>query len=136
MTTKNENYIVIGDIQSDFCPKFEKCNAAFCPVLGGKHLVGEPNCGYMREFVKEGGPERIRGVTSKETFERVSQVATHLTSTAGSALNASQRDIQYKLQRSSESWSQIENLKREKQQSAFIECNVARQVVGVGISRK
>jgi hypothetical protein len=42
------------------CPRYERCSAAFCPALGGKHLTGERVCLQLREAVKRHGAAKIR----------------------------------------------------------------------------
>lgn len=41
------------------CPKWKRCSAPFCPILGGKHLPGERVCHYLKESVKPGGHARV-----------------------------------------------------------------------------
>lgn len=67
----------------EWCPKYENCNAAFCPALGGAHRQGERVCFWMREAVKAGGEERIRGRLREELAEVVVQVAHKATSEEG-----------------------------------------------------
>lgn len=47
--------------QKNICPKFDKCNAAVCPLDRlGKHLKDEPICFYAREIVKVGSAKRFQ----------------------------------------------------------------------------
>lgn len=57
------------------CPKWEGCNAAFCPAVGGLHLRGERVCLYLREAVKTGGEARVRGTLPRELAEAVLRTA-------------------------------------------------------------
>jgi len=86
------------------CPKFIRCNAAFCPAIGGKHLQGEPLCHYLRESVKVGGPERVRACLPTRLAEVViKEAAYHRTSTG---------TLQRPLERASEQGSRMESMKR------------------------
>lgn len=53
------------------CPKWECCNAAFCPAVGGLHLRGERVCLYLREAVKTDGEARVRATLPGELAEVV-----------------------------------------------------------------
>jgi hypothetical protein len=61
------------------CPKYERCNAPFCPGgLGGSHLDGEPVCLYLREAVKPGGDARVRATLRRELADLVLTAARDL----------------------------------------------------------
>jgi len=53
-------------ITPDSCPKYEKCSANICPLDPNwklrAHMNSEPVCFYLREYVKQGGIARLRGV--------------------------------------------------------------------------
>lgn len=54
------------------CPQFESCSAPICPLDRERYLRGyidgEAVCLYMREWVKEGGPDKIsRAIGPKRT---------------------------------------------------------------------
>jgi hypothetical protein len=57
------------------CPKWEGCNAAFCPAVGGLHLRGERVCLYLREAVKTDGEARVRATLPGELAEVVLRAA-------------------------------------------------------------
>lgn len=82
------------------CPKFEGCNAAYCPAVGGKHLKGDRVCLYLREAVKANGNAIVRGALPETLAELVIADATHLM--GGSA------PLSVELQRASQSGSKIE----------------------------
>lgn len=65
------------------CPRYERCNAPYCPGLGGKHLAGEPVCFYMREAVKEGGMARVGATLPHELAGVVLGVAKRLLDGSG-----------------------------------------------------
>ena len=65
------------------CPRFQRCNAGFCPGLGGTHLPGEPVCFYLREAVKDGGYARVEGVLHQDLAESVLRFASELISQSG-----------------------------------------------------
>lgn len=60
------------------CPKFERCNAAYCPAVGGSHLKGDKVCLYLREAVKTGGEQRLRGTLPSNLAEVVIASASQL----------------------------------------------------------
>jgi len=61
----------MSDAPGYTCPRFERCNASFCPGLGGHHIRGELVCYYLLEAVKPGGEARIRGVVGVELAEAI-----------------------------------------------------------------
>jgi hypothetical protein len=65
------------------CPKFERCNAGFCPGLGGTHLPGEPACRYLLEAAKLGGRGRVEGALHQDLAEAVLRYALELISQSG-----------------------------------------------------
>jgi hypothetical protein len=68
---------------AESCPKWEGCNAAYCPVLGGMHLQGERVCLYLREAVKVGGEAQIRHALRGELAEAVLRAAQELLPSRG-----------------------------------------------------
>lgn len=82
------------------CPRYERCSAAYCPVLGGKHLPSEPVCALMREAVKNGGEARLRADIRGELLERVLRAARRLIRTHGA--------LGRELRRAAQHGSQIE----------------------------
>jgi hypothetical protein len=66
------------------CPRFHSCSAPLCPLDPQRetrsHLRGEPVCGYLREFVKVGGPERVEQAIPEGLFRLITVAATELTS--------------------------------------------------------
>jgi len=84
----------------EVCPRYEHCNAAFCPALGGSHLHGEPVCLYLREAVKPGGEARVRARIPKELAEVVLTHAARLMGTPGA--------LAWALRTASQHGSQIE----------------------------
>jgi hypothetical protein len=65
------------------CPRFESCNAAYCPGLGGGHIEGEKVCLYLREAVKAGGEARTRAALNEELAGLVLGAARELLSGSG-----------------------------------------------------
>jgi hypothetical protein len=65
------------------CPRYERCSAAFCPALGGKHLPGERVCLQLREAVKTAGAAKIRTALPESLAEAVLRHARHLLSAPG-----------------------------------------------------
>jgi len=85
------------------CTKFRKCNASYCPAVGGKHLEGESVCHYLRESVKVGGQARIGAVLPTALANTVAREGLRLlTSTGG---------LQIALQRASKTGSRMELMK-------------------------
>jgi hypothetical protein len=68
------------------CPRFECCNAPFCPALGGRHLKGEPVCPYLLDAVKTGHQAVLDGSLSRDLAERVGEVGGRLLSWPGPVL--------------------------------------------------
>lgn len=85
----------------ELCPRFERCNASFCPGLGGKHLPGEAVCFWLREAVKGGGDARVRNTLKAELAEVVVDTAKRLLSEKG--------QLSRELRRASTSGSQIDS---------------------------
>lgn len=67
--------LITGLRLGESCPKWEGCNAAFCPAVGGLHLRGERVCLYLREAVKTDGEARVRGTLPGELAEAVLRAA-------------------------------------------------------------
>lgn len=88
----------------EWCPKYERCNAGFCPGLGGAHLPGEPTCLWLREVVKAGGEARIRTRLREELAEVVVAVGERLLSNEGELASV--------LKHASQSGSKIESGKK------------------------
>jgi hypothetical protein len=65
------------------CPRFQRCNAGFCPGLGGTHLPGESVCRYLLEGVKQGGRARVESALYQDLAESVLRYASELISQSG-----------------------------------------------------
>ena len=73
------------------CPRFQRCNAGFCPLLGGSHLPGERVCFYLREALKDSGQARVEGALHQELARLVLDHAQRLTSESGPLARALRR---------------------------------------------
>jgi hypothetical protein len=89
---------------NNLCPKFERCNAAYCPITGGKSLKGDPTCSYLRESVKPGGAERVKAALSNKLAEAVLADAAAILASTGS--------LKIALQRAAIRGSRMESMKR------------------------
>jgi hypothetical protein len=65
------------------CPRYERCSAAYCPAIGGRHLPGERVCLQLREAVKAGGKAKIRTALAGELAEAVLRHAGRLLTQRG-----------------------------------------------------
>jgi hypothetical protein len=104
----------ITDESVCICPRYENCNAAYCPFAGGKHLKGEETCHLMREVLKEGGLERIKALYTPDIAERVYQDATRLIDGGTEPINYHEADLRRKLREASLTPSTITNANLDK----------------------
>jgi len=94
------------------CPKFEKCNAPVCPLHDGHttHLKGEPVCFYLREYVKQGGKAKLRGVLPGEMVDRLGKVLPEVV--------ARHSDINKQLKQSALTGSKMDALSKPRREAA------------------
>lgn len=86
------------------CPRYERCNASYCPGLGGVHLPSEKVCLFLTEIVKAGGEARVRAVLDAGLAQAVLDDARRLLS--------DQSPLGRAIQRASRSSSRLEQWKR------------------------
>jgi len=87
------------------CPKFDSCNAPVCPLHDEHttHLSGEPICFYLREYVKNGGIDRLWMYMPREMVELIADRLPEITSR--------HVDIKNRLERAAKSGSKMETFK-------------------------